>query len=362
MKEYLILGINPGSTSTKVTVFRGEECIFKDSISHSKEDVGAFPNIIAQKEFRRKTVLESLLRGGVDPSKVDAVVGRGGFLPEPLFGGTYIVDDNVCDALEFRATDQHAANLGAALAKSIADEYGKPAYIVDPVGVNETKELGKVSGYKGITRRTMFHCLNVKAVGRMTAKQLGKRYDELNLIITHMGGGVSTSAHEKGRAIDCTCGILGEGAFSPERAGTLGLKEMITLVLEESTAGTSREELERKLCGGGGIVSYLGTNDAREVEKMIEAGNREAALIYEAMAYQIAKDIAAMASVLKGDVDAIVLTAGLAYSGILTDWIRDRVGFIANVIVLPGEYEHEAMTLGALRVLTGEEEPLHYMG
>lgn len=359
MNTKRVLSVNPGSTSTKIMVCDDEDCIFKENIRHSPQELAPFGGIFDQIPFRSGLVADALRTAGLELSGMDAVVGRGGFLPEPLAGGTYIADGNVCATLRAAATEQHAANLGALIAKSIGDEYGIPAFIVDPVTVNETEPLGKVSGFAGITRRTLFHCLNVKAVARAVAEQLGRPYPALHLVIAHLGGGISVSAHRGGRAVDATCGLLGEGAFSPERAGTLGLKDVLGLAFN---SGKTQAELEKLLCGGGGIVSYLGTNDGSQVEERAKAGDGEALLIYEAMAYQVAKDIAAQASVLKGQVDAIVLTAGLAHSEMLTGWIKERVEFIAPVIVLPGEFEHEAMTQGALRVLRGEEQPLRYQG
>ena len=363
MKEYKILTINPGSTSTKLAVFKGEECIYKDSINHSREELSAFTtNVHDQKDFRTNVILDSLQNSGIDLADMDAIVGRCGFLPPPLISGTYIVDDHVCNTLEFRAVCQHAANLGPVLAKNIGDKYGLPAYFVDSEAIIEVEPLSRISGHKGIDRRAYFHCLNAKAVARVVAEDMGKTYQDANFVIAHMGGGISASAHKNGRAIDCTCGLLGEGSFSPERAGTLGIQEVITMTLEETAAGATREDMERVLNGKSGIYSYLGTADAREVEKMIESGNSEAKLIYEAMAYTISKDIAAMSSVLKGSVDAIILTGGLAHSKMLTGWIMERVSFITKVIIVPGEIESEAMVRGVTRVFNGIEELLVYEG
>lgn len=360
MQNYRILAINPGSTSTKITIYQNEYCVFKDKIDHSVQELSQFPSIASQKNYRKQAIMKCLSGWSEDLHTLGAVVGRGGFLPPPLFSGTYLVDEYMVTALEQRATDQHAANLGAILAKSIGDDFDKPAYTVDPVGVNETWELGTISGYAGMKRRTMFHCLNVKAVARKAADILGKPRNELNFVIAHLGGGVSISSHLKGRTVDSTCGILGEGAFSPERAGTLGEKEMITFVLEQTALGRTRDEMERSLCGGGGLVSYLGTNNALAVEDMIQAGDEKAKLLYEAMAYQIAKDIGAQSTVLAGKVDAIVITGGLAFSDMLFGWIEKRVCSIAPVLRCAGEFEHEAMTLGVLRVLDGTEEAKTY--
>lgn len=359
MGLYYVLAINPGSTSTKVTIYENEKCVIKESIRHLPEELSIFNDIMDQKEFRKKLIMDWMKRKGFDPKNLSAVAGRGGFLPEPLTSGTYVVDENLCDALMHRAVGNHAANLGGLLAKAIADAFGLKAYVVDPVSVNETEPLGRISGLAGVKRRTLFHCLNVKAVARKAAQELNNKYENMNMVVVHMGGGISVSAHKRGKAVDSTCGLLGEGTFSPERAGTLGAREIMDIVYN---SGKNRKEIEKLLCGQGGILSYVGTTDCQEVEKKILEGDEEAKLIYEAMAYQTAKDIAAQASVLKGNVDAIVITGGIAYSEMLIGWIRERVSFIAPVIVKPGEFEQEAMTLGALRVLKGVEEAMYYSG
>lgn len=356
-KKYLILSINPGSTSTKVTVFENEECQYKTLLSHDPAVLERFETVAQQEDFRCKIVLDFLYENSIDPASLSAVVGRGGFLPTPLFSGTYVIDDIVVNTIKNHATRQHAANLGTLIAKRIADQYEIPAFMVDPVTTDETEPFAHVSGLKETERLPLFHCLNVKAVSRMAANKIGKKYEGINLIVAHMGGGISVSAHKQGKEIDSTCGLLGEGTFSTERAGTLGLKVMMDLCFD---SGLSRSELERLLTTKSGLMSYLGTNDARVVEKRIDEGDTEAEFYYEALAYQIAKDIGAQATTLRGDVDLIVLTAGLAYSERLVNWIKERVAFIAPIVVIPGEYEHEAMTLGALRVLRGEEIPKHY--
>lgn len=359
MEKYYVLGVNPGSTSTKITIYENDTCIFKETIKHSAEELKQFEDIIDQKDFRKQLIIDFIREKGFEVKKLSAVVGRGGFLPEPLTSGTYIVDDNLCDALMHRAVGNHAANLGGLIAKAIADELGLNAYVVDPVSVNETEPLGRISGLGGVERRTLFHCLNVKAVARKVAAQLGDVYENLNMVIVHMGGGISVSAHRKGRTIDSTCGLLGEGAFSPERAGTLEQRELLDIVYN---SGKKRKEIEKMLCGQGGMYSYIGTTDCIEAEKMIADGDEKARLVYEAMAYQVSKDIAAQASVLCGKVDAVVITGGMAYSQILTEWIKERVSFIAPVHILPGEFEQEAMTLGTLRVLNGEETAKQFIG
>ncbi|MPW26540.1 butyrate kinase [Alkalibaculum sp. M08DMB] len=357
MTSYQILAVNPGSTSTKISVYKDEACIYKDNIHHCNKELNKFVDINSQLDFRKSLILKFLRANDIPVKQISVVVGRGGFL-KPLSSGTYIVNDKMCEDLRC-PTRNHASNLGGLIAKSIADDFDIPSYVVDPVAVNETQPLGKVSGLKGFERFTLFHCLNSKAVGRKAAKHFKKRYDEINLVIAHMGGGISVSAHQNGVTIDATCGLLGEGSFSTERAGTLGQSSMLDLCFN---SGKTRDELEKLLVGQGGLVSYLGTNNCLEVEKMIQRGNKEAELYYNAMAYQVAKDIAALSSVMKGKVDAICLTGGISYSKMFIDWIIERIEFLAPVLVYPGEFEQEALTLGALRVLKGEIEAKIYKG
>jgi butyrate kinase len=354
-KKYKILAINPGSTSTKVSLYENYECLFNETLRHDVAELADFKDIYEQLEYRKDIITKMLNEKGYEYSQIDAVAGRGGFL-KPISGGTYHCNDKLCEDLR-NPTRHHAANLGGLLARSLEDKYGMLSFIVDPVSVNETQPLGKISGLNGIERFTLFHCLNVKETGRRAAEKSNKEYRDMNFVIAHMGGGISVSAHEKGVTIDATCGLLGEGTFSPERAGTLGQHAMLDLCFE---SGKVRKEVEKMLLGNGGIVSYLGTNDCRNVEDLINKGNGEAKMVYEAMAYQTSKDISAMASVLKGKVDAICITGGISYSKMLVDWIKERVEFIAPVIVFPGEFEQEALTNGVLEVLMKKREPKTY--
>ncbi len=352
-KQFLVLTINPGSTSTKVALFRGEERVFEEVLRHRPEDLAAFRHTVDQYEFRRDAVLQALEAHGVDVRSLDAVVGRGGLLP-PLESGTYRVNEAMLEYLRNPNRERtHASDLGAMIADEIARKAGAPAFIVDPVSVDEFDPLARISGLPEIERKSLSHALNLKAVGRKAAKDLGKRYDELNMVITHMGGGISVSAHRKGRMIDVNQALDGTGPFSPERAGGLPVGDVLRLAY---SGKYTYEELFRRITKQGGLLAHLGTNDAREVERRIKAGDRKAALIYEAMAYQIAKEIGGMATTLKGEVDAVVLTGGLAYSEMLVGWIRERTEWIAPVLVYPGEDEMLSMAQGALRVLRGEEE------
>lgn len=357
-KEYRILVINPGSTSTKIGVFDNERSIFEKTIRHDTEEIKQYKSIIDQYEFRKQTILAALDEEGINISKLSAVCGRGGLL-RPIEGGTYRVNEQMLTDLRKGYSGQHASNLGGILAHEIATALNIPAFIVDPVVVDELDPIARISGFSLIERKSIFHALNQKAVARRVAKQLGKTYEEVNLIVAHMGGGITVGAHKQGRVVDVNNGLDGEGPFSPERAGTVPAGDLVSLCF---SGEYYREEIMKKLVGQGGLVGYLGTNDAVKVEKMIEAGNEKAKLVYSAMAYQVAKEIGAASAVLAGKVDAIVLTGGLAYGKGFVKEIADRVNWIAEVIVQPGENELQALAEGALRVLRGEEKAKDYPG
>ncbi|ANB59499.1 butyrate kinase [Anoxybacteroides amylolyticum] len=357
-KEYRILVINPGSTSTKIGVFDNERSIFEKTIRHDTEELKQYKSIIDQYEFRKQTILSALDEEGINISKLSAVCGRGGLL-RPIEGGTYRVNEQMLKDLRKGYSGQHASNLGGILAHEIANALNIPAFIVDPVVVDELDPIARISGFSLIERKSIFHALNQKAVARRVSKQLGKKYEEVNLIVAHMGGGITVGAHKQGRVVDVNNGLDGEGPFSPERAGTVPAGDLVSLCF---SGEYYREEIMKKLVGQGGLVGYLGTNDAVKVEKMIEAGNEKAKLVYSAMAYQVAKEIGAASAVLAGKVDAIVLTGGLAYGKGFVKEIADRVNWIAEVIVQPGENELQALAEGALRVLRGEEKEKEYPG
>jgi len=283
-------------------------------------------------------------------------VGRGGLL-KPIEGGTYQVNDRMLEDLRAGLLGEHASNLGGILAFEISKAIGKKSFIVDPVVVDEMQDLARISGLKGIERKSIFHALNQKAVARKYAKSIDRKYEELNLIVAHLGGGVSVGSHEKGRVVDVPNALDGEGPFSPERAGSLPVGDIVNICF---SGKYTKEEVKKMLKGNGGIVSYLNTNDAREVEERIDKGDEDARLIYYAMAYQVAKEIGASAAVLKGKVDGIIITGGIAYDKKFTSWIEERVSFIAPVIVYPGEDELTALAEGGLRVLRGEEEAKIY--
>jgi butyrate kinase len=356
--EYRILVINPGSTSTKIGVYSNEVSIFEKTIRHESEIISSFSNIIDQYEFRKKTILEALDHEGMNISKLSAVCGRGGLL-RPIEGGTYDVNEQMLKDLRKGYSGQHASNLGGIIAYEIASGLNIPSFIVDPVVVDELDPIARLSGVPEIERKSIFHALNQKAVARRVAKDLGKRYEDLHLVVTHMGGGITVGVHKNGRVIDVNNGLHGDGPFSPERAGTVPAGDLVSLCF---SGEYYRDEVMKKLVGQGGLVGYLGTNDAVKVENMIKAGDEKAKKVYDAMAYQVSKEIGSAAAVLSGKVDAIVLTGGLAYGKEFVSLITDRVKWIADVVVHPGENELQALAEGALRVLKGEEKAKTYPG
>ncbi|UFT97712.1 butyrate kinase [Radiobacillus kanasensis] len=356
MKTKRILVINPGSTSTKIGVFDNDHCLFEKTIRHRTEDLSEFPRIIDQYAFRKKVILEELHHEGINISKLAAVCGRGGLL-RPIEGGTYQVNEEMLQDLRMGFNGEHASNLGGILAYEIASGLNIPAFIVDPVVVDELQEIARLSGVPEIPRKSIFHALNQKAVGRRAAQEIGSTYESSNLIIVHMGGGITIGAHKNGRVIDVNNGLHGDGPFSPERAGTVPAGDLVAMCY---SGQYYREEVMKKLVGQGGLVGYLGTNDAVEVEEKMLSGDEKARLIYEAMAYQIAKEVGAMSAVLKGQVDAIALTGGIAHSKPIVSMISEHVGWIADVFIYPGENELEALAQGTLRVLNEEEEPKQY--
>lgn len=353
---YRILTINPGSTSTKIAIFDNEKPVFEEVLRHSAEEIGKYEKIFDQYEFRKNVILETLRENEINLTKLAAVVGRGGLL-KPIAGGTYKVDENMLKDLKVGVLGEHASNLGGVLAYEIASQLNIPAFIVDPVVVDEMDEVARISGMPEIQRKSIFHALNQKAVARRAANDKGKKYEDMNFVVAHLGGGISVGAHQKGRVIDVNNALDGEGPFSPERSGGLPVGDLAKLCF---SGKYTLDEIKKKIKGNGGLVAYLGTNDGREVVKMIESGDTKAELVYQAMAYQVAKEIGSCAAVLKGNVDAIILTGGIAYDKLFTGWIKERVSFISEVLVYPGEDEMIALAEGGLRVLRGEEEAKIY--
>ena len=355
-KIFKILTINPGSTSTKIAVFNNEELEFEKTLRHSSEEIGKYEKIADQFEFRKNVIENALNEGGVKISELSAVVGRGGLL-KPIQGGTYVIDESMIEDLKLGVLGEHASNLGGLIAKEIGDEVNIPSYIVDPVVVDELDEIARISGIPEISRKSIFHALNQKATARRAAKELDKEYKDCNFIVAHMGGGISVGAHEKGRVIDVANALDGEGPFSPERSGGVPVGDLVKMCF---SGKYTQDEIKKRIKGNGGLVGYLNTNDGRDVEERISKGDKNAKLIYEAMAYQVSKEIGASASVLKGKVDAILLTGGIAYSKLFTSMIEERVNFIAEVKIYPGEDEMIALAQGGLRVLNKDEDAKVY--
>ncbi len=353
---YRMLIINPGSTSTKIAIYDNEELVMEQVLRHSDEELASYASIMGQHDFRRNIILNFLEEKAVDLQQLSAVVGRGGLL-RPMEGGTYRVSPGMLQDLKNAVMGQHASNLGAILADEIAGRLSIPAFIVDPVVVDEMEPVARITGMPEIERKSILHALNQKAVARRAAKDTGRSYEDINLIVAHMGGGISVGAHQKGRIIDVNNALDGEGPFSPERAGGLPTGELIRLCF---SGAYTMEQLKGKIVGNGGLTAYLGTKDGRDVKRRIREGDANAKLIYEAMAYQVAKEIGACSAVLKGKVDMICLTGGLAYDELLMGWITERVDFIGDVKIYPGEDEMIALAQGALRVLRGEEQVKEY--
>ncbi len=356
-KAFRILVINPGSTSTKIAVFLNSDCIMETTLRHSSEELSCFSTIPDQLLFRKNLIIETLNSNDISLSSFDAIVGRGGLL-KPMKSGTYLINEKMLEDLKRGVQGQHASNLAGIIASSIGDEIHKPSFIVDPVVVDELEDIARITGLPEIQRTSIFHALNQKSVAKNVAKELSKKYEDLNLIVAHLGGGISIGAHKKGQVVDVNNALDGDGPFSPERAGSLPTDKLLRMCFQEDA---SMDQIKKKLVGKGGLVAHLGTNDAKEVNKMIDSNNKEAELIYKAMAYQISKEIGSCAAVLKGSVDAIILTGGIAYDSRFIDWISAHVSFISKIIVFPGENEMSALAEGALRVLDGSEEGKEYV-
>ncbi len=355
-KIFTILAINPGSTSTKVSVYKNEKPVVLETIRHKKADTEQFKNILEQKEFRAKAVTDALKKSGVALSDIDAVVGRGGLL-KPMESGTYPINEKMLKDLTVAIAAIHASSLGGIIAYEIGKKYNLPSFVVDPVVVDEMEHCAKLSGIPGAERSSKFHALNQKSVARHCAADMGMEYENCRFVVAHMGGGISVGAHRYGRVIDVNDG-MSEGPFSPERCGSVPLWQVIKMCF---SGDYTEQEMMDYTSKNGGMIAYLGTNDLRECEQMIMQGDEFAVLVLESMAYQVAKEIGAMVAVLEGRVDAIILTGGLAYSNRFTGSIKQRVGLIAPVKTYAGEEEMLALTEGALRVLRGTEQPKTYI-
>ena len=355
MERKYVLVINPGSTSTKVALYDQEFEVKSNKLEHSQDELAKYNSVLDQYEYRLNLINNWLKKENIQTSSLKAVVGRGGLL-RPIPGGTYLVTDKMLEDLRLGIGGEHAANLGGILARGIADKENINSYIVDPVSVYEFEEVARISGLNLIERKSLIHALNIKAVSHRRAEELNKDLDELNLIVAHLGGGISVAPLEKGRMIDVN-NASEMGPFSPERTGSLPVGDLIRMCY---SGKYSYEDMKKKIKGKGGLMSYLGTIDAREVEKRIEAGDEYAKLVYDAMIYQIGKEIGAAATVLKGEVDDIILTGGLAYSNYIVEKVKEMVSFIGPIVVYPGEDEMGALNKGVLRVIKGEEKAKIY--
>ncbi|HQB63278.1 MAG TPA: butyrate kinase [Sedimentibacter sp.] len=352
--SYKIFVVNTGSTSTKIALYEDDKEVFVKSLSHPDELISKYDDVQDQLHMRLEFVRSYLEEKKFDVKDLSCVVARGGMLL-PVKSGAYAVNELMLDRVENRPVMEHASNLAAPIAYDIAREAGVPSYIYDSVMTDEFPDIARISGMPDIPRNSTSHVLNTRAMAIKYAKSIGKKYEDLNIIVAHLGGGISINIHHKGQIVDLLSDD--EGPFSPERAGRVPCRDLINLCY---SGKFDKKTMQRKLRGNGGLKAYLNTIDARQVETMIQEGNEYAKLIYEAMAYQIAKGIGDLATVVEGKVDAIILTGGIAYSKMLTSWIKNRVSFISHVEIMPGENEMEALAYGALRVLKGEEKAREY--
>lgn len=350
-----LLIINPGGTSTKIAVFEDEKQILKLNITHTQEELSEYKRVFDQFDYRRKLILDALSQEGIEISDLSCVVGRGGLM-NPIPGGTYRVSNKMVEDLRNAVHGEHPSNLGSALAKSIGDEIGIPSFVVDPVSVDELMPVARISGIEELERPSWFHALNQKAVARWAAERIGKKYEESNLIVAHLGSGNSIVAHKEGKMVDGSGGRT-NGPFSPERSGGLPTYPLVELCY---SGKYTHKEMVDKISSTGGIYDYLGTKDAEEVERRISQGDEKAKLVYEAFVYNVAKEICSYGAVFDGKVDCIVLTGGIAHSEYVVNEVRRMTGFMAPIEVVAGEFEMTALALGGLRVLRGEEVPKEY--
>lgn len=351
----MVLTINPGSTSTKVALYEGSECIAQESLNHSVEELSQFPHVVDQLNMRTQAVTDFLKRHHTAVSSLEAIMARGGLL-HPVAAGIYPVNERLLqDSREMRVSE-HASYLGALIAHDVASGTEIPCYIADPVSVDEFDDIARISGLKEVPRKSFVHALNIRKVAFKTAERHGRKLADMNMIVAHLGGGISIAVLRHGRMVDEN-DANNEGPYSPERAGCIPASSLADLCF---APGATQQGIRRQMTQQGGLVSHLGTNDAREVRRRIDAGDAEARLVYEGMAYQIARQIGEMAAVVDGDVDVIVLTGGLAHDDLLMKWITDRVAFIAPVEIMAGENELEALNDAYLRLKHGLESEKTY--
>ena len=351
-----IFVINPGSTSTKVGLFEEEELLFENTLRHSSEEISQFPNIISQKDFRKKIIMDFLKEKNIELQELSAIVGRGGLI-KPVSSGTYVVNDVMIHDLTIGYQGQHASNLGGILAKEIADEINIPSFVVDPVVVDEFDDIARFSGIPEISRTSAFHALNHKAVANKYCDDMKINYNESKLIVVHLGGGISVGTHKEGKVVDVTNAIKGEGPFTPERSGEIPVLDIVDLCF---SGKFSKEEIKKKVVGNGGFTAYLGTNNVKDIVDKALEGDENNKNAYNAFIYQLCKEIGKFSTVLKGDVDCIIITGGIAYNEHVINDIKDKVEFIAPVVSYPGEEELLALAQGALRVLKGQEQAKNY--
>ncbi len=353
-----VLAITPGSTSTKIGIYEDKKLVFEVNIKHTADELAPFEHITDEYDFRKEVIMAKLAEKKVDLGTIDCVVGRGGLI-NPVPSGAYIVNDAIKRDLVHSPLGEHASNLGGLIADDIAQSLPKDvkAYIADPVVVDEMQEVARVSGHPRFQRLSIFHALNQKAIARQHAKKIGKKYENLNLIVVHLGGGISVGAHQKGQVIDVNNALDGDGPFSPERSGGLPVGQLAKLCF---SGKVTLAEVKKMIKGEGGFVSYLDTNDAYKVEKDAVAGDNKTKLVQEALFYQVGKEIAQMAAVLHGKVDAILLTGGIAKNPFLVDYVTEMVGFISEIAVYPGEDELFSLANNGFMILDGELEAKIY--
>ena len=352
-----ILVINPGATSTKIAIFDEETAIFEKTLEHQGTELNQFAKIIDQYPYRLDLILDELAKDSIPLTSINAIVARGGLL-KPLPGGTYAVNERMVEDLKKAERGEHASNIGAVIAYALSGQLRIPAFIVDPVSVDELEPVARISGLPDLPRVSLSHALNSKAVARNAAKEMGKRYEDVNLITAHLGTGVTVAAHKNGKMIDVN-NAQDDGPFSPDRCGGLPASQLVKLCF---SGKYDFSQLRRRMSGEGGMYAYLGTKDVRDAEKRAKEGDEAADLVLDALAYQVAKEIGSMAAVLEGQVDRIIITGGIAYSKRITEAIAARVKFIAPVVLAPGEAELRSLAEGALRVLQGEELSRTYSG
>ncbi|MDR1006066.1 MAG: butyrate kinase [Bacteroidales bacterium] len=356
-KKHVILAINPGSTSTKIAIFENKNQVFIKNIKHSAEELSGYKNITDQYEFRKNLILHEVKQAGFDINEVSIVIGRGGLL-KPITSGVWKVNQAMLSDLKASRYGQHASNLGAIIADNIAGTIkGAEAIIADPVVVDELADIARVSGHPLMPRKSIFHALNQKAIARRYADECGRKYEELNLIVVHLGGGISVGVHKQGFVVDVNQALDGEGPFSPERSGSLPVNEVVEVCF---SGKYGKDEVLKMVCGAGGYVAYLNTNDAYAVEQQADKGDEQCAFIQSAMVYQIAKEVGSAATVLKGEIDAILITGGIANSKPFVADLKSRIAFIAPVKCYPGEDEMGALAQNALMYLNGTAKANEY--